>query len=503
MPAQVVQTSLVDVHGNPLSYTTTGRGASQGSYRNSRRTRLRNGDRGPTGSVNAHHDSRTLEDLIRDCGQVGRNSIIARAIRRAYEDHVVGDEVIADPRTKDKDWNREVQERFSAWADERCDITDQLSLTGLASSIVSTWPTAGGTLVNTHVLNGRHCKLELIEVARLRNKNNGVDTRDMIGGVETNPSTGRPVRYWVADWNEQGTGLDYNPKPYDASGRWLVNNPRLREAGQYRAAPMFAASVDKIEDLETASKSTLGAYQLMTFLALAITRDLPEGVSTQTQLAKYMVEMGMASTEQEALERGVWGPGTILEMRPGEQVTPINPTHPTTGWDVMYWSEIMAMLGEHGLCPELVFSRFIRNYSASRSAISVCWKSIRKLQKALVRDFLRRVYHWWLANEIRQGRIRSLAGDEWKKVQFILPRMPVLDAKIETEAWLMQLAGGLKRHREVLLENDQGDRDQFMVDFVEERVSNKEAKLNYAQPTQQTESKNLNEDENEEENADA
>lgn len=495
-------TGLVDQWGKPLSHTTGGgRGALHNSFHNSRRDRMRSGTRGPMGSVNAHHDSRSLEDLIRDCTQLGRNSIIARAVMRANEDHVVGDEIIADPRTEDKDWNRTVQERFTAWADEQCDITGMLSLTGLASSVVGSWATSGGTLVNTHVLNNRYCKLELIEVERLRNKGNGSDTRNMVGGVESHPRTGRPVRYWVCDWNEQGTGLDFTPKPYDASGRWLVNNPRLRAAGQYRAAPMFTAGVDKIENLETAAKSSLGAFQLMTYIALAITRSQAEGVSTEDQLANYMVESGMASNVQEAKERGVWGPGTVLELMPGEGVQTINPTQPTTAWDVMYWTEIMNLLGEQGLCAELVFARFIRNYSASRSAIAVCWKSIRKLQKALVRDFLRPVYHWWLANEIRQGRIDALAGDAWKKVEFILPRMPVLDAKVETEAWLMQLAGGLKRHREVLLENGQGDRDQFMDDFKDERESNKDAELSYAQPTQQTESKSLNE--NEDENADA
>ncbi len=501
MSRQIVQTGLVDQWGRPLSYTAGGRSASRNSYHNARRDQTRSGSRGPMGSVNAHHDSRTLEDLIRDCGQLGRNSIIARAIMRAYEDHVVGDEVIADPRSGNKEWDTRVQERFTSWAEGPCDVTGMLSLTGLASSVVSSWCTSGGTLVNTRVENNRYCKLELIEVERLRNKSVAADSRNMVGGVESHPGTGKPLRYWVCDWNEQGTGLDYTPKPYDAAGRWLVSNPRLRAAGQYRAAPMFAAGVDKIENLETAGKSSLGAFQLMTYIALAITRNQAEGVSTRDQLAQYMVDAGMASSTQEAKERGVWGPGTVLELMPGEGVQTINPTQPTTAWDVMYWTEIMNLLGEQGLCAELVFARFIRNYSASRSAIAVCWKSIRKLQKALVRDFLRPVYTWWLANEIRQGRIEEPEGGLWNKVEFILPRMPVLDAKVETEAWLMQLAGGIKRHREVLLENGQGDRDQFMLDFVEERESNEEAGLNYAQPKQQTESTTV--DQNEDETADA
>lgn len=484
---------LVDHLGRPLPL---GRSGSSGpsalskSYHNASRDRTRSGTRGPLGSVNAHHDKRTLDDLIRDCSALSRNSIISRAIINTGIDHVVGEEVLVNPLTSDKDWNKETRERFHEWCDQ-CDNTDQLSMTEIAGDVVKSWFTTGAKIAHKVIRNGRYCRLEMIDAVRLMNEAGRPDTKDMIGGVQIDTQTNRPIKYWIADWNEQGTALDYDPKPHDATHLWMINNPRLQEAGQLRTAPRFAAAIDKIEALEVASKSTMGAYQLATFMALFITRQSTEGISTREQLARAMVDQGYASNITDALERGPWQPMSVMEGLPGEGIEQIKPEHPTTGFENMFWTELMTICAEQGYPLELVFMRFIRNWSASRSAISVAWKKIKKDQKALVRRFLKPVYHWWLANEIRQDRIRALPGNEWKKCAFVMPSMPVLDPKQETEAWLMQLSGGIKRHSEVLIENGQGDRSEFMPDFIDEAESNLAAGLEYGQPTQTTRSEQV------------
>ena len=487
----LVQTQLVDGFGRPLSYEAPSPLAMHNSYHNAKRDRTRQGTRGPLGSVNAHHDKKTLDDLIRDCTALSRNSIIAEAIETTAVDCVVGPEIIADPRTADKAWNADVQRRFGDWGESRCDITGQMTFTDIAGDFVRSWFDAGGKIAHKVVENGRYCKIETIEVVRLMNEAGRMDTRDMIGGVQINSVSGRPTKYWIADWNEQGTALDYKPEPYDATHMWLVNNPRLREGGQYRTAPRFAKYIDKIEALETADKSTLGAYQLQTFMALFITRNHPEGVSHQQQLAQAQVNAGLANSVDEAVDRGVWEPMSVMEGQPGEGVQPIMPTHPSTGWDVMWWTELQTVCGALGYPLELVFFRFIRNWSASKSAISAAWQGVKKDQKALKSYLLRPVYEWWLANEIRQGRI-SDPGEDWNRVEFILPQQPVLDPKIEAEALSMQLASGLKLHRTALAEFGQGDRDTFMESFATERTENEAAGLSYSRPKAEFKSESTN-----------
>lgn len=492
---------LLDHRGDPIAMPQRTRPAAMNkSYHNSTRDRTRQGTRGPLGSVNAHHDRRTLDDLIRDCGALVRNSILTQSIVDSSVLCVVGPEVIADPRSGDKEWDRDVQRRFADWA-AVCDITGQQNLTGLAADVVGSWYDAGGVLAHKVMHNGRYPRIEMVEAIRLMNEAGRPDTRDMVGGVELNPDTMRPVRYWIADWNEQGTALDYNPQPHDATHLWIINNPRLRQAGQYRTAPRLAAHIDKLEALETACKATMGAYQLATYVALAITQSLPEGVNVEEQLAQYMVDNDLATSTDDAKERGVWGPGTVMNLLPGEGVSTIDPAHPTTAWDAYIWTELQQVCGSLGLPLELVFMRFIRNWSASKSAISVAWQSVRRDQGALKQQFLVPAYRWWLANEMREGRIDEPESGDWRAVEFLLPQQPVLDPKLEAEAHLLALAGGIKRHSRVLQEMGEGDRDEFMRDFKYEAQTNEEAGLTYAQPTVENVSKTVNTDE--EQGADA
>jgi lambda family phage portal protein len=488
---------LLDHSGDPIARSVYTRPAAlSGSYKNSSRDRLRNGTRGPLGSVNAHHDKRTLDDLMRDCQQVVRNSIVAQTLVQKHIDCVVGPEVAVDPRSGDKAWDSEVQKRFADFA-EVCDITGQLNLTGIAADVVKAWDTCGGKLAHKVMLSNRYLRLEMIEAVRLMNEAGRPDTRDMVGGVQVNPATGRPIKYWIADWNEQGTGLDYHPKPYDATHLWLINDPRLREAGQYRTPPRLGAFVDKIEALEVATRSTMGAYQLATFMALAFTRKHPEGVSMQDVLAQSMVNSGEANSVSEARDRGPWGPASVFELEDGEDVKQIDPKHPTTAWDAYLKTELRVICAGMGLPLELVYMWFDRSWSAHKSAVSTAWQRVRMDQQALKRQLLIPLYRTWLAGEMLAGRIDEPSEGDWRAVDFIMPSQPVLDPKLEAEAHLMALSGGLKLHSTVLQEMGQGDRDTFIERFKVERDENEKAGLAYSRPKAQFSSESVNKTEDE------
>jgi len=478
------------------------------SYSNASRDRLRHGTRGAVGSNNAHHDSRTLEELIRDCTQLSRNDFLARALMNARTDHVVGSRIYAEARTDDDDWNDQAESMFAQWSESRCDITGQQSLTEMCMAIVNRWDDSGGILANKIVSqSGRRCSLEMIDVIRLKNPSGRQDTKYMHGGVEISESTNRPIAYHIADWNDQGTMLKSTPKRYDAGGIMLINNPRMQGVGQHRTAPRLASTIDRFETINTATKATWKAYVLQAFMALAITRDNAEGVSTEDELAQALVNVGVYNTVDEAKERGVWGPGTVMDLMPGESITAINPTHPTTGFDVMLWTELTAICAEQGLPLELVFMRFLKNYAASRSAIAVAWKKIQFDQQALIRRFLMPVYRWFIANEQLEGRLPRKDLSECFKAEFIMPSMPVLDPKAEAEGLMMELSSGLKLHETALRQIGSGDRKEFLRKYEIEQKENRKAGISYSRPkaefSSETVNKDQTQDEIDEENANA
>ena len=495
---QRIKSTLVGAYGESLYFDAPGGSPSamQGSYRNSKRDRLRSGSRGPIGSNNAHHDSRTIEDLIRDCTQLGRNNYLARAIMNAHADHVVGNNITVEARTDDDDWNDQAEDMFAHWADQACDITGQQSLTEISTAIINRWDDSGGVLANKTLDAGGRLRLEMIDVVRLMNPSRASDSKYMHGGVELSESTGEPIKYHIADWNEQGTALDFNPKPYNAKSMLLVNNPRLQGVGQHRTAPRLASTIDRFETIETATTSTWKAYTLAAFTALAITRTNPEGLSTENELAQAMVQTGDASSVEDAIERGVWAPGSVMEMMPGEGIEQVKPEHPSAGFDTMLWTELMAICAEQGLPLELVFMRFIKNYSASRSAIAVAWKKIQADQTALIRRFLRPVYRAFIAQEQLAERLPRMPVSECYKCEFMMPTMPVLDPKAEVEGITMQMAAGLKLHEVALREMGGGDRKAFLRKHTIEQRENFAAGISYGKPLQTTRSETVIEDEN-------
>ncbi len=453
--------------------------ASTSSFDNATRGRGRPGSHAPLASPNAHRDQRTLEALIRDCEALARNNHLVRAMLTAKADMIVGHRPTVEARTSDNNWNRETEKRFLDWSCEACDNAGQLSLNQYATAVVKAWDTAGGLLIHKLAERGR-VRMEAIEVARLRNPGGKPDTRTMHAGVELTEG-GRPVRYHVADWSTYGTFVESKTTEVDASNAWLLNNPRLLDANQHRTEPGLASVVDRLETLDRAVESTFGAYELATYIALFIERADPQQ-NIEDQMAQAAVQAGLATSTQDAIERGVWQPLGVMQGRIGEKVTQIKPEFPSTSFDQLFWTELHTIAAALDLPLEIAFMRFIRNWSASRSAVSVAWRAVEVYQRVLVDRFLRPVYRWWLANEQISGRIAQ--REDWRDCEWFMPTMPMLDPKQELEAQLMALGGGLKLHETALRETGQGDRATFITKWDREQQENRAIGLRYAQPVQ-------------------
>lgn len=490
----LIKSKLVTPSGGEIYFEQTAT-ALYGSHPSSKRDRKRGARQSPLGSNNAHNDARSIEDLIRDCTALKRGNHLAQAVIGARSDHVVGATPTVEARTDDEDWNRDVERKFADWCDH-CDLAGQLSFGEIAAAVVNSWDTTGGMACNKVLTTtGDHLRLEMIDVIRLMNPSGNADSKYFTGGVELSESTNRPINYHIADWNDQGTALDRNPKPYDTGNILLMNNPHLQDINQHRTVPRLGSVAPMFETIKRAGTSTWGAYELATYIALFIKRAGGEGISIQEGLARAQVAAGNASSTQDAIERGVWEPLSILEGQVGESIEQIKPEHPTTGFDVMFWTELHSICAGMGIPIELVMMRFDKNYAASRSAIAVGWKKIEKYQKALIRRFLKPVYYCWLVNEQLHGRIASKPKSEWMKCEWFLPSMPVMDEKTEVESMLLGLAGGLYTHENVLRRLNQGSRETFMKKFKQEALENAEAGLIYGLPISEFKSETTQTDE--------
>ncbi len=437
--------------------------AVAGSFRNAARTRLRVGPRPPIAGQTAHRDQRTLDELIADCEDLARNNHLVRAMLSANRDVVVGHAPAVEPTSDDAAWNDRVRERFEDWAAGRADVYGQHGFWDLAGEVVTRAETAGGIIAHRVRDGDGTIRVELIDVIRLRNPNNGRDTETMRGGVELDGRGVRPVRYHIADFDATGAYLrTASTRPLPASVATLINCPRLLAAGQWRAEPGLASVVDRLEVLDRTTEAAFAAYEIAANNALVVTRDFARsGASVESELAAAVVAAGEADSTEEAIREGVWRAGTILEFDGDTNVNQIDSPHPSTPFQEAFWSEMMAIAASIDLPLEIVYYRYIRNFHASRSAIATAWRRIQARQAWLTRQFVKPVYRAWLAGEIRAGRVEAVEG--WDRCGVRLATMPVLDPKVEVEATSAKLAAGLITHEAALAEHGVTDREAFMA----------------------------------------
>lgn len=455
------------------------------------RSRLRPGSRAPMASGRGHRDARTIETLIRDCQHLLRNDPIAKAIVASLVVSVVGADPALEARSADKDWNTSTEARFKEWCTLHADVTGQTTLAGLAGQIVEEWASDGATLVHRVKRGedaGMKVGIELIEAMRLKNPSGQQDNDEWHGGVKLN--NGVPLGYQVHNWNETGTALVVGAGEFkDTAVATLINRPGGARSGVYRTEPGLASSVDRFEKLQQAETSTLEAYTKAAMLALLVQRDLAEGVGLERMAARQRVTTGDAVSEQDAIDRGVMGPGMAVEMMPGEKIEQIKSQYPTTAFDQMLWTQLQSLCASMDTCVELAFFKLDKNWANSRAAIAVAWERIKLYQNHLIAKFLSPVYHMWLRAEINSGRIGYVDG--WDRHEWYLPSRPVLDTKTEYEANLIGLSSGQVTHKRVLRMLGYGDREAFIEQFKIEAKDNAEAGLSYGNPKQTTRSEQV------------
>ena len=443
--------------------------AIAGSFENATRGPMRNGRKPRAATRTAHRDQATLDTLIPDCEAIARNNHLVRATLSCMRDVVVGHAPAIEATGGDAEWRADVERRFRDWADSVLpDAFGTMGFWDLAGDVVTRWETSGGVLRHFVKEPDRPLAVELIDVYRLRNQNGTRDTETMKGGVETDGA--RPVAYHVADWDPAGISLRRTDTRRLAHGPAdLINSPRLLGAGQYRAEPGLSTVVDRYEKLNVATDASFTAYVVAASIALTVERDQTRSAgNVESQMAQAMVDAGYADSVEDAIETGYMDAGMFFEASPGDKIGQVDSKHPSAPFQEAFWMELQALCAAVDLPVELVFYRYIRNWSASRSAIATAWRRIQSRQDALRRRFVVPTWRAWLRGEIADKRIPFVP--DWDRCEVRLATMPVLEPKQEIEALTMKLAAKLTTHEAALAELGITDRAAFMQKLATEKA---------------------------------
>jgi lambda family phage portal protein len=258
-------------------------------------------------------------------------------------------------------------------------------------------------------------KLQMIEAARVCNKDFAQDTMDMAGGVSKdrygatenfhvlNRHPGNASRMFLARKKDEFKWDTLNA--FDTKGNPLVLHlfDKVRP-NQSRGVPYLAPVIELIKQLGRYTDAEVMAAVVSGMLTVFVTNesgmpdlnpapteDNPEGDPAK-QIDTTGIELGY---------------GNMVGLMPGEKVESPTPGRPNTAFDGF----VLAILRQIGVALELPFEllvkHFTNSYSSSKAAFEEAWSYFRRRRTWLVEMFCQPVYEAIITEAVATGRLSA------------------------------------------------------------------------------------------------
>jgi lambda family phage portal protein len=263
-------------------------------------------------------------------------------------------------------------ELFAKWC-EVCDLTGQLTFDEIQRLAQREIVEAGECLI--HIVNVptdfRGVKrpvplaLELIEADRIAVERDtwsypSKDGNKIVRGVEID-EIGRPVAYWVYPQHPNDyTAVNRQPVRIEAEN--ILHLYRKDRIGQHRGVSWFTPAMEWMRDL--------GYYVSNEMQAGAVAACASVAVKTETPFDNLNpVPSTASSTDDSGNQYANMEPGAFFYLRPGEDISMINPTRPNSGAEPWIALMLRGIAVGTGLSYEIVARDFSQtNYSSNRAS---------------------------------------------------------------------------------------------------------------------------------------
>ena len=419
-----------------------------GSYENSSRTRMRDsGVRARGGAAWVHLDRRTRDNLRKDCQALKRNNVVARCLIHRHADFLVGDGAIVKPTASlgNADaataWNKEVKKKFEDWTMGVDPLLGKPSLRGLTTfwqdlrAVADSWCTDGDRLACAVKDKQGRITLQYHSAESIVNQGSAwQDTQTMIGGVEFEAAaagSGRAVAFHVAGYDKSGTSLQAGTWRLPAEACCFLPNPTGYDPEQVRGEPALQGALDWFDLINGFAEDTAMAATVATWVGLIFKNEKPADLQEALIAATAnQPDRTGASNTSKTVE---FGPGFSHVCKPGEGVTQIEPKFPTTNFKDFLHTLIQIVGADVGM--PLAMALFLTgdlNFSSLRGVISMAARGF-DLKQGVLGAFVSWTYRLKVQEWIALGEID--ARDDWDSHTVKLPPPPVVDLKMESEAY--------------------------------------------------------------------
>lgn len=210
--------------------------------------------------------------------------------------------------------------------------------------------------------------------------------------------------------------------------------PGADPCGRLRGQSALGVTARRFARIQSFDEAVLDAARLQTFMAMAVKTDSPDGIGTAPAAA--MAEglpdpnPSQASDADKPRVQVVNGV-SILNLKPGEDLSAVKPEHPISGYaDYMLWN-YMTLAADMGIPLAIaMYDPRLGNWSSLRSILAVA-EMKRLLLVETFQRFYRRAAMAFIASRILAGAYAELPNDWASRVRFEPPPPLILDPSSE------------------------------------------------------------------------
>lgn len=456
-------------------------GMAMGDFDAARRTRVRPGPRPRGGSADSHRDYYTLDALRRDCASLLRNDKLASSMVKRTCDFVVGARVGIQIKSESVEFNKAAEQFLNRWwktgVEHRASIRGDGSRHGRGGAricrlAVRSAMGSGGVLC---VLTDGG-QVQLIEYERLKNPKRGTTNQTVINGVEYADGGGGPVvRYHVAKWGPNGQFSTTDTQPIAAENVLNLANPLDDEVNVTLPEPGLARLIEDFPTIRNFIKDTQIASRMATLFGLVTKTATPQdtGLALPGGTISKVSADGVSQTVREIeLE-----PGFTAHLAPGEDITQVDPKHPTAQFGDFVMNNLIMLGAEAGLPLVLWMLDMTKvNFASARSALLLFKQTVDIWREWLACDLITPLVRWRLAMAIRAGEIPGIGAipDDWDAVQPTFTPLPVLDTLAQYQGEAYAVEKGMKTHKDAWTSLNDGDYEEGLEQMAYERKRREE-----------------------------
>ncbi len=314
-------------------------------------------------------------------------------------------------------------------------------------------------------------KVLLVEADRVSNPSRAVDKEGMVGGVAFDGdgvATGYSIssRHPGDTMMSKGAVMTWQTAPArDADGRPLVIHLFERQRPDLaRGVPFLAPVIEALKKLgdyaEAESTAALVAAMFTAFIKTELGEDDQPIVGEAVQGTKDEIKLG---------------PGAMVDLAPGEDITFANPMRPNAQFDA-FVTALFRQIGVALEIPyEILIKHFTASYSASRAALETAWQFFRRRRAWLATRFCQPCYEWVIYEAVADGRLAApgfftdpLIMAAWCRALWRGPARISLDQYKDAQADDMNLRNSLVSREQVIQERFGGSFEATVDQLAEE-----------------------------------